>query len=186
MAALLGAGLLFAPTPAEARPRPVKRASKFQANKTFGLGGMLGAPTGLSGKWFVGDSTAIDFGLGTIYGYRDRHGMHTHADFLWHPVSLASASGFELPLYLGVGGRLFNGRRCYRYDRGVCELTYRDYTALGVRGPIGLAFDFNNIPLDIFVEAALVMDILFDYDDNREDRLYFDVNGAVGVRYYFL
>jgi len=172
---------------ADARPRPAGRHSRsnFEANKTFGLGIMLGAPTGLSGKYFTGRSTAIDFGLGTIYGYRDRHAFHVHADYLWHPVSLVSSHAFELPLYFGVGGRFLHGNRCYRYDRGVCDYRYNDYTALGVRGPLGLAFDFNNVPIDIFVELAVVLDFVVDRDDRYDDALYLDIDGAVGFRYYF-
>lgn len=190
MIAIFGIALLvgtFELPQAEARPRPAgrHRKSNFEANKTFGLGGMLGAPSGLSGKYYVGPSTAIDFGLGTIYGYRDRRGLHLHADFLWHPVSLVSAPAFELPLYFGVGGRFLDGDRCYRYDRNSCDYYYRDYRAIGVRGPVGLAFDFNNIPLDVFMEIALVLDFVTDYDDRYDDPLYLDVNGAVGVRYYF-
>jgi hypothetical protein len=180
-----------APSSAEARPRPTSMTSKsnFEANKTFGLGLMLGAPTSLSGKYFVGRSTAIDFGIGTIYDYRDRRGLHLHADFLWHPVSLASPDAFELPLYFGIGGRFFDGDRCYRYvdQRGnyYCDYYYRDYTALGLRAPVGLSFDFNRVPLDIFAEIALVLDFLVDHDSRYDDGVYGDLNGAIGIRYYF-
>lgn len=178
--------LLHAPD-ADARPRPASssKMSDFQANKTFGLGIMLGAPSGLSGKYYLSADTALDFGLGTIYGYRDRRGFHIHGDFLWHPFSLASADAFELPFYFGIGARLLNGSRCYDYDRGRCDYYYRDYSALGVRAPVGLSFDFNNIPLDIFVELALVVDFLLDHDERYDDALYLDINGAFGIRYYF-
>lgn len=41
-------------TAAEARPRPQGHipGRAFEANKTFGLGLELGAPIGLTGKWF--------------------------------------------------------------------------------------------------------------------------------------
>jgi hypothetical protein len=181
--AFLAAGV----TTAEARPRPAghHHRSNFEANKTFGLGIMLGAPTGLSGKYFVSKDTAIDFGLGTIYGYRDRHAFHLHADFLWHPLSLVSAPAFELPLYLGIGGRFLDGDRCYHYDRdGFCDLASNDYSAIGVRAPIGISFDLNNAPLDIFVEIAFVLDFVVSHPDGEGD-LFFDIDGAIGIRYYF-
>jgi hypothetical protein len=167
--------VIAAATPAEARPRPARRASNFTANKTFGLGIMFGSPTGLSGKYFLGADTALDFGLG-VYGrgYRGDgygRGIHLHADFLWHPVNLVSTAPFELPLYLGIGGRLWDHNRRRDYD---------DHIHLGVRAPIGIAFDFNNVPLDIFVEFALVFDLLID-----DDHGYLDVNGAFGIRYWF-
>lgn len=183
---IVAVGIVTAGIPAaNARPRPAGHHKNFKANKTFGLGIMLGAPTGLSGKYFLSSDTALDFGLGTIYRYRDREGVHAHLGFLWHPFSLASARAFELPLYFGVGGRLLYGDRCYRYDRGRCAYYYNNYTALGARGSLGIAFDFNRVPIDIFIEVALVLDFIVDRDDRYDDALYLDFNGAVGLRYYF-
>lgn len=152
---------------AAARPRP-KGGRKFVANKTFGLGLMLGAPTALSGKYFYGRSTAFDFGVGAVRYVRNRDGLHLHVDHLWHPVSLAHDAAFELPLYFGLGVRVFD------FDGAG--------TALGVRVPIGIAFDFNNVPLDIFVEGALVVDTFLDYDGDYNRA---DFNVAVGFRYWF-
>jgi hypothetical protein len=159
---------------AAARPRPV-RAESFSANKSFGLGLMLGAPTGLSGKYYLGADTALDFGVGFIGRYRYSNALHLHADFLWHPVVLASTPPFLLPLYFGVGGRLLqhdeNRDRDYDYDNG---------THVGVRAPIGIAMDFNRVPLDVFFELALVLDLIVD-----DGHGYFELDGSVGVRYYF-
>lgn len=152
---------------ADARPRP-RKGKKFVANKTFGLGLMFGAPSGLSGKWFYARSNAFDFGVGVFRRWRDRDGLHFHFDHLWHPVSLVSDSAFELPLYIGVGARLLD----FDDDAG---------SALGVRVPVGIAFDFNNVPLDIFLEVAVVLDLFLD----RDDRYDGDFNGAVGIRYWF-
>ena len=188
LAIVLAAAALVALAPeADARPRPAGRhKSNFQANKTFGLGIMLGAPTGLSGKYFLGPSTAIDFGIGAIGGYGRRDGLHLHADYLWHPLSLVSAEPFELPLYFGIGGRFWSYDYCHDHGGGHCH----DGGALGVRAPIGIAFDFNNVPLDIFVELALVLDFLYDDHDHFDDGDDFDgfdaeINGAFGIRYYF-
>ncbi len=160
---------------ADARPRP-REGKKFQANKDFGLGIMLGAPSGLSGKYFYASSTAIDFGIGAIGRYRNRDGLHFHVDHLWHPVSLISNPSFELPLYIGIGGRYFD------FDFNDNRDGYDDGSVLGVRVPVGIAFDFNNVPLDIFVELAFVLDFyVSDYDDDVDG----DLNGAVGIRYWF-
>lgn len=159
---------------AEARPRP-RRGKKFEANKTFGIGIMVGAPTGLSGKYFYADDKAFDFGIGAIGYYRGRRGLHLHFDHLWHPVSLASTPAFELPLYVGIGARFFDFD-----DRD-------DFhgSAIGVRAPFGIAFDLNNTPLDIFFELALVLDFYAGYDCNGCDNIDVDVNGALGFRYWF-
>ncbi len=157
---------------ADARRR-ARRAKKFESNKTFGLGIMVGAPTAISGKYFYASDKAFDFGVGVVRRWRHRDGLHLHADHLWHPVSLASNPSFELPLYIGVGFRLFN------YDR--YDGPYDDATAIGVRVPIGIAFDLNNIPMDIFFELALVADILLDDGDDYDG----DLHGAIGARFYF-
>ncbi len=159
---------------ADARPRPSRKAKKFEANKTFGLGFMIGAPTGFSGKYFYAPSKAFDFGVGAIGYYRGRNGLHLHFDHLWHPVSLASTPDFELPLYLGIGARFFS------FD----DRDNFHGTAFGLRGPIGIAFDLNNVPIDIFFELALVLDFASDYDCAGCDNVYADINGALGLRYY--
>ncbi len=161
--------LCMAAPAAEARPRP--QASSFSANKSFGIGIMIGAPTALSGKYYLGADTAVDFGVGVIRGFR-RDGLHLHADFLWHPATLVTAEPFVMPFYLGIGGRIADFEDDPDYDGD-------DEFNLGVRAPIGLMLDFNEVPLDIFFELALVIDFIGDDD-------IADFNGALGVRYYFM
>ena len=164
-------------TTSEARPRP-KVQKDFEANKTFGLGLMLGSASGLSGKLYVSESTAIDFGIGAHQGFRDDRGLHIHADFLWHPVVLASPDSFELPLYLGLGFRYLDHDRLDDRDDN------RDHEHLGIRGPVGLLLDFNRVPLDIFMELAMVLDVS-SFDDARRDHGGLDIDGSIGLRYYF-
>src|SRR6185503_19093096 len=145
-------GIALLATAAEARPRPGGQLGgrRFDANKTFGLGLELGAPTGIIGKYFLTSDRALDFGVGDIYNYFNRYGLHIYADYLFHPVSLVSTAEFELPLYVGVGGRFWDFE-----DRGVSGPPDSAF-ALGVRLPVGIAFDFNNVPLDIFVQVVPV------------------------------
>ena len=165
---MIGAATVSVPR-AEARPRP--KASSFQANKEFGVGFMVGAPSAIAGKYYLSSNTAIDGGIGVIRGFGRRDGLHLHLDYLLHPAVLASADPFLLPLYLGIGGRVFD------FDddeRGEDDL------GLGVRVPIGIMLDFNNVPIDVFFELALVVDFLVDAGDVGAD-----FNGALGFRYYF-
>jgi hypothetical protein len=166
-----------APT-ADARPRPAGKMSgkKFEANKTFGLGVELGGPTGLTGKYFLDSGNqALQFGLGGYAGYyRDFYGYHLYFDYLWHPVSLVSASAFELPLFVGLGVRLwdFDDRRD-RFDD--------DGQAIGLRVPVGIAFDFNNVPIDIFLQLVPSLNFYSQYRDNFG--FWFDF--SFGIRYFF-
>jgi hypothetical protein len=153
----------------------------FQANKTFGLGLELGEPTGLNGKFFASDSIALDFGIGWIYRhYYYGDGLHLYGDVLFHPRSLVSADAFELPFYVGVGLRYWDFDYCF--DR-VCG--YRG-TATGIRVPLGIAFDFNRVPLDIFVQLVPVFDFLRgDYYNRYRNRTHFGVDFSVGIRFWF-
>jgi len=153
----------------------------FEANKTFGLGLELGEPSGLTGKYFVSDSVALDFGLGWIYRhYYYGDGLHLYADLLAHPVSLVSAPAFELPLYIGGGLRFWDFAYC---DNRICD--YRG-SAVGIRIPVGIAFDFNTVPLDIFLQLVPVIDFVRgDYYDRYRDRTHVGIDLSVGVRYWF-
>jgi hypothetical protein len=46
----------------------------------------------------------------------------------------------------------------------------------------GILFDFRRVPIDVFLEAALVVDIILDTDDDV-GRL--GLNAGMGARYYF-
>jgi hypothetical protein len=157
------------------------RRKGFEANKTFGLGLELGEPTGLTGKYFLSRSGALDFGIGAIYShYYYGDGVHLYADYLWHPISFVSAPAFELPFYIGAGLRFWEFDYC---DRGIC-----DYggSAIGIRVPFGIAFDFNKVPLDIFIQLVPVIDFVNgDYYDRYRDRTHFGIDLSAGIRYWF-
>jgi hypothetical protein len=178
-------GLVFAASNADARPRPngFSGGKAFEANKTFGLGLELGEPAGINGKYFLSSSHALDFGLGYIYNhYYAGDGLHLYADYLWHPLVLTSADAFELPFYLGVGGRFWNFD--YGCDRFGNNCAY-DGSAIGVRVPLGLSFDFNNVPLDIFVQLVPTLDFFTGDYRSRYHSVYLGIDGSIGIRFWF-
>ena len=148
---------------------------RYVANGTFGAGLELGGPTGLNGKYFLSDTGALNFGIGVdgyAYRYHGRDGLHLYFDYLFHPVALASNETLQLPLYIGIGARIWS----FDEDR------YRDnILAFGIRVPFGIAFDFNNVPLDIFIQLTPVLDFYRDYDRNAG--FWFDF--SAGIRYWF-
>jgi hypothetical protein len=170
--------VLFTATGVEARRRPQGGLGgrSFSANKEFGIGLELGSPTGLTGKYFLSADRALDFGLGGIGGYSNRSGIHVYLDYLFHPVSLASASSFELPFYIGLGGRFWN------FDDRRGDQIVDEASAIGFRVPIGISFDFNNVPLDIFIQIVPVLDF---YSDYAAHSVYLDINASIGIRYWF-
>src|SRR5262245_21090070 len=62
----------------------------------FGLGLIIGSPTGISGKVYFNKQNALDFAIGAAFV--NQRGFHIHADYLWHPVMLTQDDAFFLPL----------------------------------------------------------------------------------------
>ena len=127
--ALLGALSLGIPSLAQAKYKDV------------GLGVMVGAPTGLSGKVWLDDVHAVDFAIGS-FGYyvgRPYTDLNVHADYLWHYFGVFGDRGStvysHMPLYLGLGG-VFNSP-----------------AVAGVRGVFGISYIFDQ-PFDVFLELA--------------------------------
>jgi hypothetical protein len=136
----------------------------------FGLGIILGEPTGISAKLYLSDNTAVDAAVGGAFV---GGGLHVHADFLLHPWVLENRDTFVLPAYVGVGVRLLD------HDRGV-EGDFH----IGARGVVGMLFDFKEIPIDAFVEVAAVLDVRLS-DDDTHGGLGLAINAGIGARYYF-
>jgi hypothetical protein len=149
--------------------------------RPFGLGIEIGAPTGLAGKLYMNKPFALQFGVGYMAQFRAAEGLHLHIEAVWHPVVLAHADAFDMPFYFGVGGRILQHH--WNRSRDFDE----DDTHIGVRVPFGLLMDFNSVPIDIFFELALIVDLIVidDYDDDVWDHDLVDLNGALGIRYYF-
>lgn len=135
----------------------------------FGLGIILGEPTGLSAKLYLTDDTAIAGAVGSAF---IGGGVHVHADYLWHPWVLEETEHFVLPAYVGVGARLLDELP------GNNEHIFH----LGARGVGGMLFDFKEIPLDVFGEVAAVLDFAFDDDTGG---VGLGINIGLGARYYF-
>jgi len=152
----------------------------FEANKTFGLGLELGEPTGLNGKYFVSPKAALDFGVGYIYrNYYYSDGLHLYGDFLFHPTSLVHADAFELPFYIG------GGLRYWAFDYCVNGACTSDSSAIGIRIPIGISFDFNNVPLDIFIQVVPTIDFVRGDYYRRNGRNHIAADFSVGIRFWF-
>jgi hypothetical protein len=138
----------------------------------FGLGVILGEPTGFSAKLWTSPVNAFDFGLGYSIG-GDRIGksngnydggsrVHFHADYLWHSFE-AIRSDVRLPIYYGVGGR-FNSGAGYTNSHAI-------------RGVFGVAWLPSQAPFDLFVELVPSLQITSPAG--------FGMEAGVGARYYF-
>ena len=137
---------------------------------TFGLGLILGEPTGISAKLYLKDDQAIQAAVGSAFV---GGGIQVHADYVFHPWILEDRDSFTMPVYLGPG------LRGIVYDKGRGG---DGYLAIGLRGVVGILFDFKHAPLDAFVEVAAVGEYGFSSSDGG---LAAALNAGAGVRYYF-
>jgi hypothetical protein len=137
----------------------------------FGLGIVIGEPTGISAKLWTSKINAFDFGLGVGVGgdrinydgnYNDKSRIHFHMDYLWHSFSAISSSE-RFPLYYGIGGRFNSGGG---YDG-----------SFGARGVFGIAWLPHSTPLDVFVELVPVFQIT--------PSTGFGLDAGLGIRYFF-
>jgi len=156
-------------------------ATEVGYGRKFGLGFVLGDPTGLSAKWWLGPTNSLDAGLGFWgYGVNDscwvqngvthceRFGYHAgtlNLDYLWQSNIVRGQA--QLDWHIGVGGRTiwFGGCTGDCFD-------------LAARMPVGLDLMFANPSfLEVFFELAPALYVV--------PAFWFDIEGGLGVRFYF-
>ena len=132
--------------------------STTYAQKSFGLGIILGEPTGLSAKLWASSANAFDFGA--AWSFKGSGHMLLQADYVWHS-GLSKTSSGKFALYYGIGGRII----------------FSNDPTVGARIPIGLDYIFSSTPIDIFAEVVPILDLIPSTD--------FEVNGGIGIRFWF-
>ena len=133
----------------------------YSQEKGFGLGVMIGEPTGISGKYWLNETNALDFSLAYSFVH-DKSAVSLHGDYLFHLPHLIK-SELNLPFYYGFGGRIhFNNK---------------SKSTIGARGVAGIMWIPNSLPIDTFFEIAPVFNLF------PETSLQLDL--AIGCRYYF-
>jgi hypothetical protein len=133
-----------------------------QEEKKVGLGFIVGEPTGIDLKMWIGGDNALEFGL--AWSLSDDEDLHIQGDYLWHRFDLIDLDNSDqLPLFFGIGGRII--------------LRDEGDDIVGIRFPVGLDYIFTNYPFDIFVEIVPILDLAPDTD--------FDLEGAIGARFWF-
>jgi hypothetical protein len=127
----------------------------------FGAGLILGEPVGASLKYHFNERMAVDGALG--WSWRGQDNFHLHADFLYHWPELIPVGDGQLPVYVGGGFRW--------------KLIDRDDDRFGLRIPAGIAYVFERIPVDVFCEAAPILDVT--------PKTRWEFTFGVGARYWF-
>jgi len=150
---------LIAVTVAGVSEADVQRMQPGQAGD-FGAGAYIGSPTGLTGKYWLSDSRALDGALAWKEG--DENRFEIAVDHLWHYAFITNPSiDGRLPFYFGLGLRVLAG----------------DDSEAGLRLPLGVSFLCKDVPVEFFAEIAPV--VRFAPDTGA------GIDGGVGVRYYF-
>jgi len=126
----------------------------------FGVGVILGEPTGLSFKQWVNSRTALAGAAAWSFG--EESAFHVHLDYLVHTGGRSDPDVGRLLFYLGIGGRL---------------KAEEDDGRLGARVPLGLAYELDDSQIDVFFELAPILDIA--------PKTELRVNGGFGIRYFF-
>ncbi len=160
LAALICIMVVFSPAAAQddSTGRTSRPSASFK-HETLGIGVIFGEPTGLSGKMWTTKNTGFDLGLAWSFS-GDGH-FHIHGDYLFHNFGLFDVDKGALPVYVGIGGRI----------------RFEDDTRVGVRFPVGLEYFFQDWPLAVFAEIVPILDLAPSTKG--------DVNGGMGVRFYF-
>jgi hypothetical protein len=126
----------------------------------FGLGIILGEPTGISFKQWLTDRNAIDAAAAWSFG--NVSAFHAHMDYLFHGPLGGDLDAAGMLYYVGIGGRF--------------KATEGD-SRIGVRIPLGLDYEFHDAPVDLFFEVAPILDLAPETE--------FRMNGSLGLRYFF-
>ncbi len=137
-------------------------------NRGFGVGIILGEPTGISLKSWIGPSSALDFAV--AWSFERYNSLTIHVDYLKHNFRLIRVDKGALPFYYGIGGRI-------KLRDDDAPRNNNDETRLGVRVPVGLAYHFENVTLDVFLEVVPILELVPSTD--------FTMSAAVGIRYFF-
>jgi hypothetical protein len=131
-------------------------SSAFEAGDV-GLGVQVGSPrAGISLKLYRENNSAIAASFGW-----DKDFFQIQADFIKHKMNMITVEVGKLSVYYG-GGISFQNRKSEQ---------------IGIRAPLGLNYEFDQVPTELFIEIAPTIQII--------DGSSFVVNGSLGGRFYF-
>jgi len=134
----------------------VGAAAPVPAQTSIGI--MLGEPTGISAKQWIGGDSSID--VAVAWSFLGAGSFYAHADYQVHFDDLDIDTG-DLLWFVGAG----------------VKTSISSTFSLGLRIPLGLVYQFAEAPIEIFVEAAPGM-LVFP-------AVTFNGGGGIGVRFRF-
>lgn len=143
----------------------------------IGLGLMLGSMNAVTGKYWLSDQGAIDFGI----GFSGRNALAFYGDFLWHiPGIFGSGTKFgrETSGYLGGGAGIGTWNDSYDCGRWKCDRRRDDSgTGVFVRALFGFEWFPARTRFGVFAELGPTLLLAPDTGGSLDI--------GVGGRYYF-
>ncbi len=134
--------------------------SSFAGAKGFGVGIMVGQPTGLSLKDYISTDHAWDAGI--TWSFYGGQYIGVHVDYLLHNFGIIRVNEGQLGLYMGIGAYV-----------GLAS----NWVGIGARVPFGINYIFKGTHVEIFLEAVPTMHLF--------PATVLSGGGALGIRYYF-
>lgn len=135
------------------------------ARADVGVGLFVGEPTAFDLKIDLANTSALDIAIGATSIRRSRSDSYGHVTYLVTPVA-GHGRSVLIPLRLGIGAALMG--------------TLEDRVRIGVRAPIEVGIKFRRTPIEIYFEVAFMIVLL-----DEADSAYFNLDGGVGLRFYF-
>ncbi len=137
---------------------------QFTQAKSFGLGAVIGDPTGVSMKMWIDRNHAFDGAF--AWSLNGPNALHIQGDYLIHELSFFHINRFPINLYYGAGARLssYSGNK-------------KSGLGIGARAPLGVTYMFPSPDVELFTEIAAVLELVPSTD--------VFINIGIGGRFYF-
>ena len=129
-----------------------------QQKGVFGLGFVVGDPTGITMKFWTKETDAVEIAI----GWKKKE-TELHADYLWHNFELLPVKNGRLPVFYGLGLE--------------AKLKEDEDNEIGIRTIAGLEYLFPTVPFDFFLEIAPVLQLTPESKVKGE--------AALGFRFFF-
>ena len=150
------------PQASKPAPRPTTRA---RLGGPFGIGASIGVPTGVSGKLWFGDTSAIQFGFGGALGKFNDLALVLDYVVEFDPINV-EGDDFSLPVHIGGG-----------LKTDIDLAVPGGYLLVGPRLVLGISLLVPNLPIDFHVEIAPTAYV--------HEQAGWSMDGQIGARYYY-
>ncbi len=143
--------------------------------KTWGIGAVIGAPTGLSANYFLSESRTIHTTIAYDFDGDDELQLASHYTWRRNDIGLEKV---KIGWFYGAGAKFAYADHDSYYDHHHQEHHHDgDHFSIGPSGTIGLFHEFTEVPVEVFLKGNLTVNIIQDTD--------VDADAMLGVHYNF-